>query len=178
MNQVLESLKFWREERNLHKKKLDLNVSFANVLEEITEYLRAVNDYERIDALCDICVFSINDYSLLENYEDYKYDIINFVPQDPSIKTNIYDIVEVVGSKSLSIEIVHCAFDMMLDLKYEPESCMMETIKEISSRQQCPVQKEEWSKNGVAGKWQKWKDQPKETLYKADYESCKILKAS
>ena len=27
---------------------------------------------------------------------------------------------------------------------------MMETIKEISSRQQCPVQKEEWSKNGVA----------------------------
>lgn len=59
-------------------------------------------------------------------------------------------------------------------MKYNPKKCMLETIKEINSRQQDPKQKEEWAKNGASGKWQKWAEQPKETLCIANYEKCKI----
>lgn len=59
-------------------------------------------------------------------------------------------------------------------MKYNPKKCMLETIKEISSRHQDPKQKEDWVKNGASGKWQKWAEQPKETLYIANYEKCKI----
>lgn len=59
-------------------------------------------------------------------------------------------------------------------MKYYPKKCMLETIKEVSSRLQDPKQKEEWAKNEASGKWQKWAEQPKETLYIANYEKCKI----
>lgn len=53
---------------------------------------------------------------------------------------------------------------------------MQETLKEINSRVQDPEQKARWeSGDRPAGeKWKKWKEQPEETLYKADYESCRL----
>ena len=48
---------------------------------------------------------------------------------------------------------------------YNPELAMLETLKEISSRQ--------GSIDPTTGKWEKQKDQPLETLYKADYSKCR-----
>lgn len=59
-------------------------------------------------------------------------------------------------------------------MKYNGKKCMKETIKEISSRQQDSFQKEIWDKNGASGKWLKSKEQPKDTLYVADYSKCKL----
>lgn len=59
-------------------------------------------------------------------------------------------------------------------MKYNGKKCMKETIKEISSRVQDPLQKEDWAKNGANGKWLKWQEQPKDTLYVANYSKCKI----
>ena len=52
--------------------------------------------------------------------------------------------------------------------------CNKEVFSEINSREQDPEQKEEWLKNGAVGKWQKSKQQESCTLYKANYESCKL----
>lgn len=49
-----------------------------------------------------------------------------------------------------------------------------EVFKEINSRVQDPQQKEEWKLKGAYGKWKKWQEQPKETLYKANYGVCKL----
>lgn len=49
-----------------------------------------------------------------------------------------------------------------------------EVFKEINSRIQDPQQKEEWKLKGAYGKWKKWQEQPKETLYKANYGVCKL----
>ena len=49
-----------------------------------------------------------------------------------------------------------------------------EVFKEINSRVQDPQQKEEWKLKGDYGKWKKWQEQPKETLYKANYGVCKL----
>ena len=59
-------------------------------------------------------------------------------------------------------------------LGYDPDRAMFETIREIKARKQDPIQKAMWAEEGVKGKWQKWKEQPKETLYKANYEKAKI----
>jgi len=61
------------------------------------------------------------------------------------------------------------------NMNYDFEKSMDETIKEISSRKQSPIQKEIWEKWGYDNtKWEKDKNQPKETLYKANYESCRV----
>jgi hypothetical protein len=56
---------------------------------------------------------------------------------------------------------------------YDNNKCMNETVKEISSRQQDPAQKEIWEKWGYDGcKWKKDPKQEPDTLYEADYYSC------
>ena len=57
---------------------------------------------------------------------------------------------------------------------YDNIKCNKEVFNEIDSREQDPKQKEEWLKNGAVGKWQKNKRQESWTLYKANYESCKL----
>ena len=59
---------------------------------------------------------------------------------------------------------------------YDNIKCNSEVFEEINSREQDPVQKVEWLKNGAVGKWEKNKRQESWTLYKANYESCRIEK--
>ena len=49
-----------------------------------------------------------------------------------------------------------------------------EVFKHINCRKQDPKQKEEWLKNGAAGKWQKDQNQPKDEIYEPNYEGCKL----
>lgn len=55
---------------------------------------------------------------------------------------------------------------------YDNLKCNQEVFKEINSRVQDHIQKEDWLKNGAVGKWQKDKNQDPKTLYKADYSKC------
>ena len=58
---------------------------------------------------------------------------------------------------------------------YDFDKTLDETIKEISSRQQDPIQKDIWDKWGYDNtKWKKDINQDKSTLYKANYEDCKL----
>lgn len=57
---------------------------------------------------------------------------------------------------------------------YDNLKCNDEVFQEINSREQCPKQFAEWQKYGAKGKWQKDKHQKDWTLYKANYESCKL----
>jgi hypothetical protein len=65
----------------------------------------------------------------------------------------------------------------VMKLGYNPECALLETAKEINSRQQDPKQKEAWNKDPklkAKQKWQKNELQKPETLYKADYSKCKV----
>jgi len=60
---------------------------------------------------------------------------------------------------------------------YDPECTLNETVKEISSRKQDPAQKHRWErlfKKQPGEKWLKDKNQSPDTLYKADFNKCKI----
>ena len=54
---MFESLKQWREERGLQNTVGNIE---GNIAEELTELLRATTTEDRIDALCDMIVFSVN----------------------------------------------------------------------------------------------------------------------
>lgn len=73
-------------------------------------------------------------------------------------------------------DIIVVATGAIHKLGYNPNISMNETLKEISSRQQDPIQKDIWKKWGASGKWEKNKSQEPSTLYKADYTKAQYIK--
>lgn len=61
-------------------------------------------------------------------------------------------------------------------LGYCFRKAMKECLAEINSREQDPIQAEEWAKNGASLKWLKNQNQSPDTLYKADYTKSLICK--
>ena len=83
---------------------------------------------------------------------------------------DIHDMVDALA------DIIVIAAGEIRKLGFDPEWALLETIKEITSRKQDPVQRAEWQ-NGRrqdGEKWLKWKGQPVDTLYSADYNIAKI----
>lgn len=170
---IFNRLENWRKERGLDLSQgfgfdLDKQVSF--ITEEVTEYLRAENEYEEVDALCDIMVFCINGSSLLVDPKS-RYEFV-----DINSDVSIYDIFEQLSSiKSMGDQTHHSFFNcidtcrvILRDMGYDLNKCMDETLKEIESRR--------GGFNSISGKWEKFKDEESKKLwYKADYSKCKSL---
>lgn len=153
---ILEGLKKFKEERKLTSE-MQLNGLLANILEELTEYVRAKDDLEKIDALCDIMVFLLNatkytdidnnGNDLIDTFQRYlpirrsEFDFSDLELANSTIN-NIQALIEARSDKFFSEHIIlEYVTDLMLDciirineLNYSPYHCMMETIKEISSR--------------------------------------------
>ena len=138
-NEIKERLSKWRQERHLtyENQRKDF---LGNVFEELSEYFRAKDDLERIDALCDIAVFcfNVNDVKF-SNYKCYmKSDKVDF---------EIFDIASQINSIAIykanfEIDSVKVILDTLIALlhkkceilKFDFYKCMLETIKEIESR--------------------------------------------
>ena len=83
----------------------------------------------------------------------------------------IYDSKEVIDAIQ-DIQ-VFCINETEL-MGYDNIKCNNEVFQEINSREQDPQQFAEWQKFGVNGKWLKDRHQKDWTLYKANYEVCKL----
>ena len=177
MNEIINRLEVWRKERGLDVSQgfeFDLNSQVSFLTEEITEYLRAKNDDDRVDALCDLTVFSLNAINGIDNnyseifsttycLQPKKYHIANIIDRVPYIfKCN-------TNGKYSFIEIIEMCKYMIENMGYDYFKCMDETLKEIESRK--------GAFNSESGKWEKFKDdESKKLWYKANYESCRIGK--
>ena len=146
MSNLTENLRQWRSDRNITK--ADYLVFVGNVLEELLEPL-----YKK---------YAIEDMKqeILNGYFFGSFDINEQLKQDDIIDT-IQDIQ------------VFCINETEL-MGFDNIKCNKEVFSEINSREQDPEQKEEWFKNGAVGKWKKNERQESWTLYKANYESCKL----
>ncbi|AQW87126.1 hypothetical protein CPIN18021_0279 [Campylobacter pinnipediorum subsp. caledonicus] len=103
----------------------------ANLSKEITEYLRANNDDDKVDALCDMIVFTLNatyklEYRTGDSHFDNKVPVIAFafLSMYCDKLANITDVAYFVANIIRNIEI----------MGYDSYKCMLETIKKISSR--------------------------------------------
>ena len=120
--------------------------------------------------------------TFVENILEELMECIHSKDMIPKFKKQIMneyfneDIVIVINSEVVDIlqDIqVFCINETEL-MGYDNIKCNKEVFSEINSREQDPIQKEEWLKNGAVGKWQKNERQESWTLYKANYESCKL----
>ena len=186
LNRIIGGLETYTSTRNFFNKDFDLFVEVGNQLEELSEYFKANRDYKRIDALCDVSVFGINSLRYLEqkalrNGLTVCLDIKHQSWMRKTVDINPFALIGVLASfedfnnwDCKVISLIHYSKVLIERAGYDYHSCMMETIKEISSRVQDPCQETSWRLNGVKGKWQKDKKQDPSTLYPADYDSCKI----
>lgn len=143
---LTENLKVWRKYRNITK--ADYLVFVGNILEELLEPLwkkEAIEDMKQ---------------EILNGYFFGNFEINEQLKQD--------DIIDAIQDIQ-----VFCINETEL-MGYDNLKCNNEVFQEINSREQDPQQFAEWQKYGAKGKWQKNKHQKDWTLYKANYESCKL----
>jgi hypothetical protein len=144
----------WGSSRYLYD--YDEEAEKAILSEEKRELEDAKNIYEKLDALADCYVVITQSLA--------KAGLKKIKIEDSSWLKEQYDFYKTIPQ-------------LITDLGYSFDCVMEETLLEIESRLQDPKQKELWDNHPeLAGKtkWQKWKEQPKETLYKADYSKCKV----
>lgn len=198
LTEIYKGLDEWRAERGITAKSQKEGY-IVNVMEEFGELAAALREYEKfsktdlaynlpddlayydtakkvaeheiIDAICDICVFTINagadilcenKISGIENniFQTYKtYETLLNACGGYSIVFNAYVFNEVLRT---------CAV-LCYKLGFNFEIAMLETIKEISSRTGAYDEK--------AKKWVKDEsDEAKAKWHKADYEKARIEK--
>lgn len=141
----MSGLNKWMKERRLQRKD-QLKGLIPNLLEELTEFSRAKTDEERIDALCDMSVFSLN---CLETFElEMDLDLMDQLLlmnkvwlQGNNDQTNKFVLERLIKTFYLAIvrdtdieAFVEVCFSAMRTYGYDPYKAMHETIKEISSR--------------------------------------------
>lgn len=108
----------WREVRGLsvEGQKANFEVNYSKELTEFYEAKRDKNEYEMIDALCDMVIVSINAGAVLgNNYSDMLYNNIT----NPLKYNPIY-------VRGLLFE--------LRNRGYDPYLCLLETIKELETR--------------------------------------------
>lgn len=173
----------WRDERHLSIESQRAGL-MGSLCEEMAEYYRATNESEKIDALCDTYVFCMNSIDVSFRYlkdmlnGHLKVFIINtdrrfFLLSQIERYLKIYKNIKIKGSyaendfhKHLYILMKNVENEAQ-ELGYNFYKCMLETIKEISSRTG------HYDKN--IHKFVKDKsDEAVKKWYKADYSKCRI----
>jgi hypothetical protein len=168
---IRKALKEWRKERHLTKES-QLSGLINNLLEEVEEFKEAKDDYEKIDALCDMAVFAFN--VLNDNYEiviDITKPSREHLGNATALEVTVLGLSEDLKkhpdiSNELLVNFIELLFSNIYYLGFNWFKSMIETIKEINSR---------------VGKWdeskKKWiKDKSPEAVakwYKANYEECR-----
>ena len=121
--------------------------------------------------------------TFVENILEELMECIHSKDMIPKFKKQIMneyfnkDIVTVINSEVADIlqDIqVFCINETEL-MGFDNIKCNKEVFSEINSREQNPIQKEQWEKFGAFGKWEKsLLPEHIEKWYKADYKSCKL----
>ncbi|EAI3231507.1 hypothetical protein E3E99_09210, partial [Campylobacter jejuni] len=136
-NEIKERLTQWRQERHLTYENQQAGF-LGNVFEKVSEYFRAKNDLERVEALCDIAVFFFNAFELkfgafsnikragmihlIDHFTSYFLERNNKTVYNNS-KDEDFEYLLIV-----EIEI------LVKNLGFDFYKCMLEKIKEIESR--------------------------------------------
>lgn len=160
LQEINARLKAWRDVRGITMESQRQGL-VINLLEEFVELNRAKSEYEKIDALCDMCVFILNAYEI--------DPMVYFIASDYVFKEKFLSAIHAMEAskkeythKMNVLRLLELIDRELFKLEYDTYLCLCETLKEIESRQ--------GKYDNVAKKW--IKDSNVET-YKANYSKCK-----
>ncbi|AET34370.1 hypothetical protein CaPhCPX_gp073 [Campylobacter phage CPX] len=139
-NEIKERLEKYREKNLTYENQQEKFL--GNVFEKVSEYFRAKDDLEKIDALCDIVIFCFNSFDI--EYDFYHnsgmraliylnsclIDNKNSLALDNEV---IYGISRISYNEIVSY-ILSNIEKQVSDLGFDFYKCMLEKIKEIESR--------------------------------------------
>ena len=93
--------------------------------------------------------------------------------EDGFVKADTHEMIDALA------DLIVIAAGEMVKLGFNPELCLKQTVKEISSREQCPDQAASWATGDrmPGEKWLKNPEQDPTTLYSADYSTCRLHNA-
>ena len=193
LEQIYKELQAWREERGITAESQKAGY-IINIMEELGELATALRDYEKfsateqdttkkqkaeyeiIDALCDISVFTINVGADINCNE--KLESINTTTQTTRCNSSLsfllsecgnFDYYGKLSSYVCFNQILLSCAKLCEQYGFNFEIAMLETIKEISSRTGA------YDEN--AKKWVKDEsDEARAKWHKADYELARIEK--
>lgn len=174
MKEIVQELKKWREARNMQDNGFVTDKEVASMIDECKEVLLTKTDTHKAEEICDIAVFAFNGLGLLN--AEYKAKSTKWSGL-PSILRSFANILESNEDRMTVTElnyIIKFCENTVADLGFDFKKTMLEKIKVISSREQCPNQAKEWAESGASGKWEKNKLQDKNSIYKPDFESCRL----
>ncbi|EAI8168616.1 hypothetical protein CJY68_09355 [Campylobacter coli] len=137
-NEIKERLSKWREERRLTYENQQAGF-LGNVFEEISEYFRAKDNLERVDALCDIVIFCFNSFDLefkeivkIYDFDATKISIVD-ITDDLTYTTAKFMRKDFKNFNNIHRLVFNCKH-LCNNLGFDFYKCMLETIKDIESR--------------------------------------------
>ena len=182
---LLNEIKAWSDERLITQNTPDRNGFNAMITEELGEFLLgAINQdiYEAIDAVSDITVFCIGEiYKYNMPAEEWlgKGHIDEWLGQSvyeakfsyiEEVTYLLYTFLEADNTEEkvqAITNIVIVSYRELVNMGFDPDKCMNETLKEISSRI--------GSYSDKSKKWEKSKTPEAKALwYTADFSDCEI----
>lgn len=163
--QIVENLSKYSNDRGftLNKQREGYH---NNVQEEIMEYIVAKNDYEKIDAICDIAVYTLNVMK-----DSSKKGIELFLLEEEVGKSSFGKALDLIRDGAFSEQSLKYMLNVCYSLAYKKgfdfEKAMDETIKEISSRTGTwSEERKKWVKDTSPEAKSRW--------YKANYEKARL----
>lgn len=168
MKEIFGKVVEWGDERFISAQAYDKNGYVANIVSELREYIDAVDDDERVDALCDIVVFTLTEMPKL-GYTKEEISNLELICSFNDISIVEYNIIRILGKlvdEEFKLEYFQNLIELCLTsvelLGYNSTISMEETHREIDSR------KGDW--NDEVKKWKKFTDEYHKSLWvKADY---------
>ena len=174
MQQIEKQLKEWRLSRNIKTFPLTIKEDLLGELEEVKEAVRNLDFNNYVEELADVAIFAFNGLGLLSlQYKRKAFNVKANLNQLESYINNI-KIELSIQTYSILCTIIAICDELVTAKRYDFKKVVLEKIKVISSRLQCPIQKKYWKLHGASGKFEKMKDQPKDTLYVGNYGKCKV----
>lgn len=152
----LQRIYDYNAERGLNTYNEEKELGFK--IEEIDEWYKAKTPGEKVDALCDLIVFSGG--VMYKNGYEVK-DIQMHLTRD-SMKEIIHSII----SENI---VIRTSLRMIEDMGYDSSMCMDEVLKHIESRK--------GELNKETGKFEKYTDDAHKALwYEPNYANCTYIK--
>ena len=174
MLEIQKQLSEWRKERNIKIFPLTIKDDLLKELEEVREAQQKLDFNNYVEELADIAIFALNGLGLLSlQYKRKAFNVEANLNQLESYINNIKIELSVQTYSILCTIIVICE-ELVTAKEYDFKKVVLEKILVLQSRKQCPIQKKYWELHGASGKWEKMKDQPKDTLYVGNYGKCKV----
>ena len=148
-NELPTRIYFWNKERQLFDKPLNFNLEVSFLLEELSEYYRAVTVEEQIDALCDIMVFAFG-FGFKSGMQ-FKGDFLatgSYLERD--LVGYVYDMLDGQPLEDCLDKLLKTCMLIIYDLNYDPSVALNEVVKHIESRVGSINEAGKWVKDKTA----------------------------